>query len=217
MKVTFTADGVPSVTVLQDQQPAQVSGGYGGWSVVQRQRRVGLTEWQGVDPIRMQIPVLFDGFADGISQEIAISHLSRMALPPSVGGEPPVVQVRGLAVPKPGPRLWVIETLSWGTNVLWDTSTNGVTVRLRQDCTVGLLQYRADDRTVFSDLAPATIGGKSKAGWPKQYIVQKNDTLQVVAAKYYNDSTKWHKIATANNIRDPRNLVGIITLTVPAP
>jgi hypothetical protein len=217
--VTFTAEGIPSVTVLLDTTPVTIASGYGGWTVVSRQRRVGLTVWEGKDPLRMSIPVLFNGYEDGLSVEVPISHLSRMALPPTGGGEPPTVTYSSQVVPKPGPTVWVIENLQWGTNVLWGFSSNGVMARLRQDCVVNLLQYVADDRLALKNVAvgQAAGTGASKTGWPKRYTVATGDTLQKIAAKEYGDSGKWNKIATANGIRDGSSLKKGTVLTIPAP
>lgn len=216
--VTFSADGIPDVTVLLDETPANVPSGYGGWVIVPRQRRIGLTQWNGKDPIRLVIPVLFDGVKRGLGQELGISHLSRMALPPIGGGEPPVITVSGVAVPSPGPSQWVIENLAWGTQkVEWQTVSNGVTTRIRQDCVVNLLEYRGDDRTAFKSPALGVVGGKSKTGWPKKYVTVKGDTLQSVAAHFYKNAAKWKQIAKANSITDPRSVVKGTTLTIPAP
>jgi LysM repeat protein len=219
-KVTFSADGIAPVTVLLDETPANIASGYGGWTVVSRDRRVGLTVWNGKDPLRMVVPVLFDGVTSGVSQEVLISRLSRMALPPTTGGEPPVVKCRGMALPNPGPTDWVIENLQWGTNVIVDTAINGVTGRLRQDCVVNLLQYVDEDRVAFKNIQPGRPkpkGGASKKGWPKTYNVKPHDTLQRVAKIYYKNASKWHKIADANGLRDPHNLMGKKTLRIPAP
>lgn len=218
-QVTITADGVPDVVGLLDSTPVSIPSGYGGWTVINRERRVGLTQWQGKDPLRMAIPILLDGVSDQTSQEFMISHLSRMALPPKGGGEPPVVNVEGRGVPKPGPVDWVIENLQWGSNVVWDFASNGVMARLRQDVVVNLLEYRGDERATFGKLAPGNVTGKSTTGWPKTYIVKKGDTLQKIAAmkKFYGDASKWKKIADANGIRDPRNLKVGRPLRIPAP
>jgi nucleoid-associated protein YgaU len=144
-----------------------------------------------------------------------------MALPPTSGGEPPQVKISGHSVPKPGPVLWVIENLQWGTNVLSDFASNGVFARLRQDCVISLLEYRADDRVAFKGIKPGAVTAsktsKGKSGWPKTYTVVKGDTLSKIAAKFYGQPSKWSIIAKANNIRDPNNpRVGNV-LTIPAP
>lgn len=220
-KVTFSSEDINAVSVLLDETPAQVSGGYGGWTVTSRQRRTGLTMWMGKDPLRMSIPVLFDGFADGEGQEIGISRLSRMALPPKGGGEPPVVQVSGHGIPHPGPKDWVIENLQWGTNVIYDSGNNGNVVRLRQDCVVNLMQYLAEDRVAFSRMPPGTrAGSKDKPGskgFQKPYTVVTGDTIQKIANKVYKDAkaTDWKLITKANGITDPRTLKVGQSLKVP--
>lgn len=223
-RITFSADGMKPVAVLLGDTPITVASGYGGWNVVNRQRRVGLTVWQGKDPIRMSIPILFDGITEQASQEIPISHLSRMALPPGTGGEPPSLKIKGPGVPNPGPAKWVIENLQWGTNVIWDFAQNGVMARLRQDCVVNLLEYRAPDRAEFAPMLPAskrTLTGKSKAGWPKTYVIKDNDTLAKIAVHFYKDANKWKQIAQENGIRDPGSVSTKVwqgkTIRIPAP
>lgn len=212
--VTFSADGIPDAVALHDQAPANLTGGYGGWTVVSRQRRVGLTVWQGKDPLRMQIPLIFDGVIDRVSQELNISHLGRMALPPGQIGEPPTVRVDGKGIPRPGPIDWVIESIDWGTHVIYDTDANNSLVRLRQDAIVHLLQYVAGDRAAFKSIPPGT---KPASGWPKQHRVKKGETLQKIAVQYYKDATKWKKIADANNIRDPKHPPVGKVIRIPAP
>ena len=211
--VTFTAPGIGSVSAISDATTAQVSGGYGGWDVVSRPRRKGLTQWNGKDPIRMQIPVLFDGWRGRNSQEIPISRLSRMALPPEGGkGEPPVISVEGNGVPHPGPERWVIENLQWGTNALWDVDRSGSMSRMRQDCVVNLLEFVDADRIAFSGLGtqPSTPSGKMF-----RYTVQDGDTLNRVAVAAYGDSASWPRIAEANGLRDPAALITGETLVIP--
>lgn len=217
-QVRFSSEGVATAIARLDSQPPTVTGGYGGWTVTSRARRVGLTVWNGRDPIRMSVPVLFDGYVDGDGQEIMISRLSRMALPPLKGGEPPVITVSGRGLPHPGPTDWVIENLQWGTNVIQGFNGSGVMVRLRQDCVVNLIEYVADDRAAFKRLDPfSKAKGKSKSGWPKRYVVRPGDTLAKIALRFYKNAGKWHGIAKANNIRDPRNLKVGRTITIPAP
>lgn len=217
-KVTFSCEGISPVTVLLDETAASVTGGYGGWTVVSRQRRVGLTQWQGKDPIRMAIPILFDGFANSAGVEIDISRLSRMALPPSGGGEPPHIKVKGAAVPSPGPTDWVIENIAWGTaKVIYGMTAGGVSARMRQDAVINIMEYRHEDRVAFATLPSAGLLGASKVGWPKTYILKRGESLQSVAVKFYHDATKWKQIADANNLIDPRSAKIGATLRIPAP
>lgn len=44
------------------------------------------------------------------------------------------------------------------------------------------------------------------ADFSKVYIVKQGDTLSGVAAKFYEDATKWRPIALANSIRDPLSI-----------
>lgn len=216
-KVTFSADGISDVVALLDELPPQVVSGYGGWAVVGRDRRIGLTQWNGKDPLRWAIPILFDGLTTRTSQELQISRLSRMALPPLQGGEPPVVSVSGSGLSSPGPSEWVIENLQWGTSkVIREFTDNGVMARMRQDCVVNLLQYVAPDRAQFKAIQPGTNNGK-KVGWPKSYRTVKGDTLNTIAVKFYGDSTKWKLIGSANNIRDPQAVRPSTLLTIPQP
>jgi hypothetical protein len=214
-KITFSSRGYPDVVVLHDEAPVVVSG-YGGWTTTQRARRVSLTEWQGKDPLKMDVPILFDGLADKDGQEIAITTLSHMALPASEGSEPPVIAIDGPGVPEPGPQDWVIEGIDWGSNVVFDFNDNGFMVRMRQDAVVHLLQYVSDDRIAFKNV---TLGSATKRGWPKSYTVKSGDTLQKIAARkdIYHDSTKWSKIATANGLRGSKPLKVGTKLRIPAP
>lgn len=216
-QVTFHSEGISAVSVLLNDTAAQITGGYGGWTVTSRQQRIGLTMWQGKDPIRMALSILFDGYMEGVSQEVSISRLSRMALPPTPGEEPPVVTISGSAVPRPGPTKWVIENLQWGTNVIWDRSPSaGNIVRLRQDCVVNLIQYVAEDRAAFSSILPHKTGTAKKPGskgyqkptHPKQATKHsKPEHLQKVANRVYKSPKPgdWKLIAQANDVRDPRN------------
>lgn len=207
--ITFSAEGIPSVQVLPGDTPPTPSN-YGGWSVTARQRRLGLTQWNGKDPLRLALPILFDGWRDQTGQEIPISRLSRMALPPLGGGEPPIVHVSGATIPDLGPDDWVIDNIEWGSNVL---SEGGI--RYRQDATVNLLQYVDDDRVAFRDVTLAS--GSSKSGWPKTYTTHAGDTLQKIATKFYGGPAKWKKIATANGLRGSKPLKTNTKLRIPAP
>jgi nucleoid-associated protein YgaU len=135
-----------------------------------------------------------------------------MAMPITEGDEPPKVSISGVGIPSEVPNKgWVIESLEWGDNVIWENQANGSMVRMRQDCTVNLLQYVDEDRVAFSKLTPAA------SMWPKHYVWKKGDTLQRVAARFYHNSKKWKRIADANGIRDPKKIKPKRVLKIPKP
>ena len=234
--VRFHADGIPTVVALLDETPS-TSSGDGGWQVTQRERRIGLTQWRGNDPVRLVIPILFDSAVGWIAdQALSMRHLQLMGRPPTINhGEPPVVRVNsdGIRWPtsKGDKQDWVIESITWGTNVV--KKPEG----FRQDAVVNLLQYIEEDRVAFRNIDLPSISphkhkhhhhhhhhhrhGGGKHGWPKWYQPVQGDTLQKIAAKFYHDSSMWHRIAKANGIIDPRNLTTNINLhiklKIPAP
>jgi hypothetical protein len=193
--VRFNADNGLVVSVNRDINPPKMTGGFGGWEIVDRPRKTALTQWDGRDPFRMDIPILFDGLTEERGQELSISILSRMALPPDgSSGNPPLIRVTG-AVPRTDVT-WVIEAIQWGDNVIW-SHIRGSSVRLRQDAVVKLLQYVKEDRIV-------NRGGRSSQGnRPRTYAVHEGDTLRIISAKVYGDYTRWNNIAIANDITDP--------------
>jgi hypothetical protein len=221
--VTFAAKGFTPVVVLLGETPAHVTSGYGGWTVVARQRRVGLSVWNGREPIKMDVPILFDGVADEISQEVAISRLSRMALISSHSSEPSVVTVSSKGVPKPGPKNWVIESLDWGTDVIWDFSSKGVMARLRQDCVVHLLQYVDEDRVALGKISKGAAAKKASSkiapfGWAASVKALEGDTLPKIASRVYRPTgvDDWLKLKKANpGVRDPRHVKKGTLIRVP--
>src|SRR5215467_369400 len=104
-------DGAPIVTE-----------GYAGWTIEARPKEVGVTEWQGRNPLAIEIPFMIDFFASGRSNpgidcENQVSNLEALC---GVGShaQPAICIVNGHGViPHDftiyrGHR-WVIEQLSW--------------------------------------------------------------------------------------------------------
>jgi len=209
--VKFSTKGIAPVAALRDSTAPTIQSGYGGWTVVDRARQRGLTQWNGVEPKRLSIPILFDGLQSEDNKEDDIARLLKMATPDPT--EPPIVTLSGKGFPEIAER-WVIEDIQWGTNVMWGTDRNGKDILMRQDAVVTLMQYVAGDRAAFSKAKPARVGGSV---WPKHYIVKAGDTLQKIASKFYGNSKKWKLIANANNIRDPKHLKKGRNLTIPNP
>lgn len=202
-KLTIKSSDGQSVTMLMGEIAPRMTAGGGGWSVIARPRRVGLTQWQGRDPYQMEIPVLFDAWSvDGDSVEEEIARLNQMQMGKD-NDPPPTIIISG-AIPVKNIR-WVITTIDWGANVIWNVGQSGKPVRERQDAVIHVMQYVKEDRLVTLNKTPA----------PRTHRYKKGETLRQIAQKWYKDANKWKKIAEANNIRDPSNIKDGIQLRIP--
>jgi hypothetical protein len=134
-----------SVVCWMGNDPPKISAGYGGWEVVERPRRAGLTQWTGREPFQVQISIVLDGWIDRQPIDYQIDRLERMAMP--YKKEPPVIMVIGGAMPHAGLD-WVIETIDWGDAI---KNTDGET--LRQEGVVTLRSYIAADKIQLSAAA----------------------------------------------------------------
>lgn len=201
---TFRSSNGLVVTMLRGEDAPKMTGGGGGWIIEPRPRRVGMTVWEGREPYKMEVPVLFDGFADDRSVESSIAKLNQMQMGRDLI-QPPTVTIEG-SVPVKGIK-WVIENIEWGDNVYWDGE-----IRTRQDAVVALIQYVPETRVKINrdPRTRATV-----------YTVKKGDTLRIIAKRptVYGDAEKWKLIATANNLRIPGNKkldgMNIKTLRIP--
>lgn len=220
--VTFrTAKPSLTVTAIVGQTPPVPLSGYGGWTLVARARRKSLTEWDGIEPLRVLVPVILgvkpgsrgnilDGAALDTSCVPDRETLERMAQPPSVGAEPPLVTVTGW-VPHASSVHWVIESFDWDTSPLY--SPSGFLVR--QAVTVHLLEHVADQAladtnaaavtrkkaTAASASAAKSAGGQTnQAPKAKVYIVKPGDTLSSIAARVLGNYKRYPEIAAASGI-----------------
>lgn len=234
--VTFQANQPPlSVTAILGTTPPVPSDGYGGWNLVTRPRRKALTEWGGINPLRVLVTVILgvkpgrsgqilDGYALGTSCETDRTTLERMAQPPSPGSEPPLVTVHG-AVPHANDGPWVIESFDWDQNPI---IAGGKLAR--QEVTVHLLEYVRDDRlvdlnaaqtarlqaSIASATAARTAGGTSnQTPHQKTYVVKSGDTLVKIAASVLGNYKRWGEIATLNHLTDPDTLTVGERLRIP--
>lgn len=197
---TFNGGG-DTVVVQRGEEPPTITDGYGGWEVLERPRRTGYVQWKGISPYRMKLACLIDGWREEKGVERVIERLSAMALPVE-GGEPPIVDVIG-ATPLPEVRRWVIESLEWGTNVIWSEHTGDhPAYRRRQDVVVNLLQH------VEAESLPRgkNVGGGRPPRKIKTWKWRKGDTLRKVSVKAYGNQKYWSVIAKANQIRDPKKI-----------
>lgn len=186
-------DTQDSIVVLLGEGSATVTG-YGGWEEVSRPRRTGFVDWTGGALKRLNVPLMFDGWADDRDVEGDVRFLESLAsdrrgLPPST------VKLSSRAVPHTD-LIWVIEALEWG-----DALRNSDGVLFRQTATVTFLEFVAADIT--------TIKKKQRKAKKstKLVTVKKGETLVLIA--------KHHKVTLASvrklnpKIRDPRKALKV--------
>lgn len=187
----------------------------GGWASVPRSKNVGITEFQGYDPVTLEIPVIFDGFDREVSQESAIMHLYGI-MRNMVGSrrEPAVVSISG-PVPWTNFR-WVITNIQPNDEIR--RQSDGA--RIRGIYTVSIMEYVSGNVIVHHKSSPAKKSkskGKSsgKQTVYRYYTVRNGDTLGKIAAKMLGSANKWHSIATLNKIRDPNHVKVGTRLKIP--
>lgn len=98
--------------------------------------------------------------------------------------------------------------------------TNQVT---RADVTLTLTEAVAEPgpKAPKKPKKPAAGGGSKSGGSGKGtprtrvYTVVRGDTLSRIAVKFYGDANQWHRIAKANNIRDPNRIYPGQRLKIP--
>ena len=206
-----------SFTVLAGDGGPVPSGGWAKWAVVDRPQRVGVTVFQGYDPITLTVPVRFDAVAypaiDGQSIEDDIDRLEWMAgrgklyfnTPFSPGlGENPLVQIsaadaHGIPVPlvplvwQGAGATWLVTDIAYG-DAIRDESGQ----RIRQDVTVTLLQHIAGPFDSGND-SPATRA-KGRAGQKGKFSTV---TVRVGLRTYQEIATRFaHNPGAAKQIMD---------------
>lgn len=182
-------------SVMADDDPPTITGGYAKFSTLDRPARKGLTKFDGYDPLTMSVPVLFEAYEqqDGSSVEDRIEELERMA---GIGrysgsgiGPPAVVHVsttngNGDAIPliplnyqrtdaNPNGPLWRVTNIEWGDNALRDRKGR----RIRQKATVTLQQH-TPIKTAFQASRSAAARSAYNADRKKQQAAQKRALRQ---------------------------------------
>lgn len=192
-------DGVPNVSVD------------GGWQVVKRPKWVGFTDWVGVEPHTMTVPVLFDGFEKDKSIEVDLERLRQMMRPATIPtDQAPVIRLEG-SIPMANLH-WVITGLAEG-----DVTRRRDGQRIRSFQTVSLLEYVEANVLVLTRTSPAAAA-QARSAAPvsaKTYMVRAGDTLPTIAGRVLGDSARWTEIASMNEIRDPNSIKAGILLRLP--
>lgn len=219
--VKLTAEGQGfSVTGILGPNGAVPTEGYGGWDAVARPRRQALTVWNGRNPFKMTLQIVFDGFVANKPVEVQCSTLERFGLPPTDGEEPPALRISCAAVPHTD-LVWVVDNITWE-----DVERRRDGKRIRQVVTLSLLRHNPGQR--LAEYTPsvvarqkATAAARAAATTPgasvnhKPYVVKDGDTLQTIAAHELGDAKRYREIADLNNLRDSKALVAGQPLKMP--
>jgi hypothetical protein len=204
--ITSQEDGTRFRASFGDGAPL-VTDGYGGWQVVNRPKAVGIVEWQGRNPLAIEIPFMIDYWLSGIENpgihcEGQVKSLERLC-GVGMGHQPPICRVDSQGVIPYDYTLdkiktWVVESVSWDRELELRRSDTGR--RVRCGGTMTIRQFLTPQDILRQ------IKGTDKARVPKTYTVKHGDTLSKIANKFYSNPHKWKIIADANRIRDRRHL-----------
>lgn len=170
--------------------------GVGGWESVTRPGRRPLTVWRGAPETTMTLPLIFDGWANGRSQERAILTLERLGgLAGRRDGEPPLLIVRGwppMAAQRVGSAArWVITGMEWGDAIRRVSDGH----RLRQQVTVTLTLHVEDDRL-------ERLRSSSRPSY--RFIrARRGDTYEKIAARELGRARYGARLARLNGRRSP--------------
>lgn len=185
------------ITIPMGDGPAYSTGGLGGWSTVQRQDNISVTDWAGQEPLTQDVPLLLDGFAEHLSMEREWNTVKKLGRDPN-GDErkPPVFKVFG-PVEYPG-KSWVLPEGGIEPNPASFLKRDDGEL-LRVEFTLHLLEY----------IRPDTLGQKRRrrTGISQNvaltYTTRKGDTLISIAAEVLGNWQRWRDIGALNGISDP--------------
>lgn len=191
--------------LLGDGAP-EITDGYGGWEVVDRPRNVGMTQWNGRNPLTIKIPILFDNWTRGTTIEPDIRELEKMAGNEINMGQPPLVLINSMGVVPHDyhdatQNDWVIQTIEWG-----DSDRNESGHRVRQAATVTLIEYNYDDVIGGVGARPSVRSKKKAKAKTKRrhYVTKPGDTLAKIAHYQLGNSVFWRRIRDVNKTKSGR-------------
>jgi hypothetical protein len=159
------------LTVRLGPEPVRITGGVGGWEVSARPRQVGMTTWAGVEPLQVELSLMFDGWGGKRSQDAKLRQLLTVARGDDES-PPGVLELEG--VPLPVDR-WVIEALDYGDAII-SSGVEGAEYgrpvppmeTLRQQVSVTLREYVPPEYLQLRKRALQGSKGKTRVVTAKQ-------------------------------------------------
>jgi hypothetical protein len=191
-----------SLLVRLGEGPVSIKAGLGGWTVTPRPRQVGMTTWEGVEPFAVDVPLMFDGWADDVSQESSIADLVTVARG-DAGSEPGVVEVSGLNLPADR---WVIEALEFADTLVRPSDNE----RLRQVATLTLREYVPPSYLRLRRSALQGAKGKTKV-----IRAHKGDTPVTIARRYATTFSVLRQMQPAVIVKSTQKLATGAKVRVP--
>lgn len=185
-----------------------------GWEVIERARRVGVTEWTGRDPVRIAGPAMIDGLErrDDARVERDCRVLEKLAGHRRGNTPPPKVFIDANgAVPHDATRAphlqWVIEQIDWG-----DALSDRRGRRLRQFVDLVLLHHNVDEELAGLPAIKKKQSERRGTGWVD---VRQGDTLKRIATRYGLTKAEVRDAKRINKIRDANALIKKARIKLP--
>lgn len=207
VRLTTLEGPLMSLDMLTYAEPYMLPDGYAaGWSLIERQNRLGSRTWTGGAPLAQAIPVTMDVFrVPGLDIDDAWKALRHMARPPG-GTRPPSLRIAG---PVDHPELqWVIIGLTPDPAT---TKRHGQKM-VRQNTLITLGEWSEPNT---KNALKRTTAAKDK---PRIIVSLSGDTLKKIARRELNDASRWTEIRKLNKgLHDPDRVIAAHTrISIPA-
>lgn len=178
--------------------------GYGTWETITRPLRTDALEWQGTPARRLELALLFDGWAEGNSVEGPCRTLEGLTAARSGGRPPATVRLRG---PVPRTELtWIVEEIEWG-DAIWTGSGPFRGFRLRQAFTVTFAEYHSADAILRRQKIPKGRGPRIVTVKIQRYEDKSAapENIREIARRTLGEAGRWREVTTlaGKHFRDP--------------
>lgn len=186
-----------SFSVGLGDETARPSGGGPQYADEARPERGGLTVYTGDALIKLDVPVLLDGWKAQVDQQPLLNRIISIARGQATGERPPDFIATG-PIPFSGLRC-VMEQPDFGDRML---GANGVLYR--QELTLKLVEFVDPDAVTIERRDAGGAGARGASGSVPIYITKEGDTLIRISTKLYGNPGKAKELGDANGIRDIR-------------